>query len=307
MNRLTRLRIWAHWLQLGMLAAAGYSGYGFVGESLSDGSDNLNTQWSPRPAGLSFALARMSLRITMNTSIALHWIDGEWRDSPARKRSINPATYETIGEYADGGVEEATLAIAAAQRAFRESAWPTDRALRSKVLNELADAFERHTEELVDLLSMENGKVRPEAYFEVSKVPSKLRYYASLALTEHGRAVEPIPGALSVVLRQPMGVAGIIAPVELARDPDDPVTGARLGCGHDCRDQDARTNGTDQCTGRKDHEPGTFVAPRSDQPVLRVRCRGCKAPGRIAGRAGHQFHGQHGDRSRHLRGGCRST
>jgi acyl-CoA reductase-like NAD-dependent aldehyde dehydrogenase len=148
----------------------------------------------------------------MNTSIALHWIDGEWRDSPAHKPSINPATYETIGEYADGGVEEASLAIAAAQRAFRESAWKKDRALRSRVLNELADAFERNGEALVDLLSTENGKVRAEATFEVSMVPSKLRYYASLALTEYGRAVEPRPGALSMVLRQPMGVAGIIAP-----------------------------------------------------------------------------------------------
>ena len=148
----------------------------------------------------------------MNTNIALHWIDGEWRDSPARQRSINPATYETIGEYADGGVGEATLAIAAAQRAFRESKWKKDRALRSKVLNELADAFERNSEELIDLLSTENGKVRAEASFEVSMVPSKLRYYASLVLTEYGRAVEPRPGAVSMVLRQPIGVAGIIVP-----------------------------------------------------------------------------------------------
>lgn len=148
----------------------------------------------------------------MSTRIALHWIDGNWRDSPSRKHSINPATCETIGEYADGGVEEATLAIAAAQRAFRESAWQKDRALRSRVLNELADAFERNTEELVELLSTENGKVHAEASFEVSMVPSKLRYYASLALTDHGRAIEPKPGAVSMVLRQPVGVAGIMVP-----------------------------------------------------------------------------------------------
>ncbi|AEI75684.1 hypothetical protein CNE_1c03170 [Cupriavidus necator N-1] len=43
-------------------------------------------------------------------------------------------------------------------------------------------------------------------------VPAKLRYYAGLALTEYGRAAEPRPGRLSLVLREPMGVAGIIAP-----------------------------------------------------------------------------------------------
>ena len=148
----------------------------------------------------------------MNNSIALHWIDGEWRDSPTHKRSINPATYEAIGDYADGGMEEAALAIEAARRAFRESEWKRDRVLRAKVLNELADAFERHSWELIEILSTENGKVRAESSFEISLVPSKLRYYAALALTDYGRALVPMPGAVSMVLRQPIGVAGIIVP-----------------------------------------------------------------------------------------------
>lgn len=148
----------------------------------------------------------------MNNGIALHWINGEWRDSTTHKRSINPATYEAIGEYADGGIEEAALAIVAARRAFCESSWKNDRSLRSRVLNELADAFERNAGELIDLLSTENGKMRAESSFEVSMVPSKLRYYAALALTDYGRALEPKPGALSMVLRQPVGVAGIIVP-----------------------------------------------------------------------------------------------
>ncbi|MDR7098953.1 acyl-CoA reductase-like NAD-dependent aldehyde dehydrogenase [Lysobacter niabensis] len=148
----------------------------------------------------------------MTSRIALNWIDGEWHDSAVHQPSINPATYEQIGSYADGGLPEAQLAIATAKRVFRESSWRTDRALRSKVLYELADAFERNTEALVDVLSTENGKVRGEAYFEVSMVPSKLRYYAALAMTEYGRAAEPKPGTVSMVLRQPMGVAGIIVP-----------------------------------------------------------------------------------------------
>jgi acyl-CoA reductase-like NAD-dependent aldehyde dehydrogenase len=143
---------------------------------------------------------------------ALNWIDGEWVDGDDVETSIDPATYEPIGTYADATLETATAAIAAAKRAFETTAWPRDRHLRAKVLHQLADAFERNTDALVDILSTENGKVRGEARFEVSMVPSKLRYYASLARTEHGRAAEPRPGSLSFVLRQPMGVAGIIAP-----------------------------------------------------------------------------------------------
>jgi hypothetical protein len=35
---------------------------------------------------------------------------------------------------------------------------------------------------LVEQLALENGKVKPEAYFEVNMVPPKLRYYAALAI-----------------------------------------------------------------------------------------------------------------------------
>jgi betaine-aldehyde dehydrogenase len=43
-------------------------------------------------------------------------------------------------------------------------------------------------------------------------VPSKLRYYAAAALTESGRVVTPKSSSISMILRQPMGVAGVIAP-----------------------------------------------------------------------------------------------
>jgi betaine-aldehyde dehydrogenase len=40
----------------------------------------------------------------------------------------------------------------------------------------------------------------------------KFRYWASVVLTEYGRALEVQPGRLSFVTRSPIGVAGIIAP-----------------------------------------------------------------------------------------------
>jgi betaine-aldehyde dehydrogenase len=143
---------------------------------------------------------------------ALNWIDGQWIDSAVTGISHDPATYEVIGTFADGGEAAARTGIAAAARAFRDGPWARDRMLRAKVLNAMADAFERHTDQLVEILSLENGKVAYESRFEVSMVPAKLRYYASLVRTEYGRALEPSPGKLSIVLRQPMGVAGIIVP-----------------------------------------------------------------------------------------------
>ncbi|MEG1681624.1 MAG: aldehyde dehydrogenase family protein, partial [Stenotrophomonas sp.] len=63
-----------------------------------------------------------------------------------------------------------------------------------------------------EILSLENGKITAEAAFELDMVPSKLRYSAATAMLEAGRSLRPKPGRLSMILRQPMGVAAVIAP-----------------------------------------------------------------------------------------------
>ncbi len=146
------------------------------------------------------------------TAPARNWIDGEWTSSADLHDSINPATYEVIGTFASGGVAAAQAGIAAAKRAFAETPWKRDRQLRYQVLNQLADAFERHQDELIELLSFENGKIKSEAAFEVTMVPPKLRFYAALARADYGHAVAAMPGSVSLVLRQATGVAGVIAP-----------------------------------------------------------------------------------------------
>jgi betaine-aldehyde dehydrogenase len=141
-----------------------------------------------------------------------HWIDGEWVDGGERAQSINPANGELIGSYTEAGEAQAQRAIAAALRAFRETPWRGDRRLRARALNEMADRFEARTDDLIGVLCLENGKVEAEARFEVTMVPSKLRFYAALALTDFGRAMETSPGRYTTTLREPAGVAGIIAP-----------------------------------------------------------------------------------------------
>jgi betaine-aldehyde dehydrogenase len=143
---------------------------------------------------------------------ARHWIGGEWVDSKERVDSINPAIGETIGTYANGGEAEATRAIAIAKQAFLDTNWRENRRLRAKAINEMADRFEARRDDLVEILALENGKIVDEAQFEVAMAAPKLRFYAALALTEFGRAIQTEPGRYSTVYREPMGVAGIIAP-----------------------------------------------------------------------------------------------
>jgi acyl-CoA reductase-like NAD-dependent aldehyde dehydrogenase len=154
----------------------------------------------------------ISAREEPSGKTAMHWIGGQWVDSGEHGESINPATGEVIGSYAKGGRKEAELAVNAALRAFRETDWKDNRSLRARVLNAMAARFEARSEHLAQLLATEVGKILPDARFETDTVPFNLRFNAALALTEYGRAAEVSEDSLSIVIRQPIGVAGIFAP-----------------------------------------------------------------------------------------------
>src|SRR6266487_3678220 len=136
----------------------------------------------------------------MTATTARQFINGELVGSKRESSSISPADGSALGRYADADEEQARQAVAAARAAFAGTDWSRDRRLRHQVLNGIADAIERRTDELVSLLARENGKVLGEAGFELSLTVPKLRYFAALTLSESGRAAEAI------------GVAGVIVP-----------------------------------------------------------------------------------------------
>lgn len=152
------------------------------------------------------------MQATGDWDVALNWIDGAWTDSGVHGESIDPATGARIGSYASATRADVERAIVVAKRAFDTTQWRSDRQLRSRVLNAMADRVEAREQELIDLLSLDNGKVKAEAALEIGLVPSKLRYNAALALSDFGRAAEVLPGRVSLVLKEPMGVAGVITP-----------------------------------------------------------------------------------------------
>ncbi|MGW4809214.1 aldehyde dehydrogenase family protein [Kitasatospora sp. NPDC004272] len=143
---------------------------------------------------------------------ARHWIDGEWVDSARTSESIDPATGETIGRYADGGAEEGRRAVDAAARAFTGGTWRLDPMLRATALSHLADAYDARMPEVVDTLCRENGKLRHEAGFEAHFILRALRFAAGLAVQPHGRVTDTHPGRQAMTIRQPVGVAGIVVP-----------------------------------------------------------------------------------------------
>ena len=146
------------------------------------------------------------------SEIAKHWIDGEWTGSGTVSESVNPATGAVLGQWADGGEAEARAAIAAARRAFDTSPWSRDRSLRHRALNEMADRFDAHAEELGTLVTKENGKKIAEGMFEGTSPGPTLRHTAAQALTDTGISAEVAPGQWFSTYAEPAGVVGIIVP-----------------------------------------------------------------------------------------------
>lgn len=123
----------------------------------------------------------------LRTAPAGHYIGGQWVTSATTGVSRSPATGEVLGSYYEAAESQVRQAIHTAREAFAASEWRSNRELRARVLGEMADRVEAATDDLALLLARENGKILPEAHFELSLTPSKLRYYAAQALTDTSR------------------------------------------------------------------------------------------------------------------------
>jgi acyl-CoA reductase-like NAD-dependent aldehyde dehydrogenase len=141
-------------------------------------------------------------------------INGAWRaaQGAANAASVNPANGQTIGRYAAAGVVDAQEAIAAARRAFERPDWAQAPRLRQQVMLAWADALERRSDALAQLLTLENGKVLAQSRGEMAAAISEIRYYAGLSRTYPGHVFEIEPGVFSTLIKEPAGVAGLIIP-----------------------------------------------------------------------------------------------
>jgi betaine-aldehyde dehydrogenase len=154
----------------------------------------------------------MSVTSPFGSETAQHWIDGAWAAGSDIRESHDPATDEVLGRFHDADENVARTAISAARTAFRQLTWARDRELRARALWDLGAAIEANLERLATAITLENGKPIGQARFELSIAAPKLRYFAGLALTDSGSAAHVYEGSTSMLLKEPVGVAGIIVP-----------------------------------------------------------------------------------------------
>lgn len=143
-------------------------------------------------------------------------IDGVWRDAIGGQRleRSSPAHGLTVASYAAATPADVALAVRAASDAFRRGAWPAMKgAQRAGLLLRVADMIEARLERLALQETLESGKPLSQARGEVAGCAGLWRYAAALARTLSGDSYNSLgEDMLGVVLRQPVGVVGMITP-----------------------------------------------------------------------------------------------
>ena len=143
------------------------------------------------------------------------YVNGEWVASNSGKTFpvYDPSTEEVIAEVPDSNAKDVDRAVAAAKDAFENGPWASSTAQeRGRVLFKLADAVRQNAAALAELESRNSGKPIVEAEYDIADVATCFEYYGGLATKISGH-VNPVPdNALSLSLKEPVGVAGQIIP-----------------------------------------------------------------------------------------------
>lgn len=145
-----------------------------------------------------------------------HLIDGQWQDSAdgAVFERNSPSHGVVVSRSAKGGQADVLAAIAAARAAFDQTGWREMAGKdRAALLNRVADLIDENRERIALLEVLESGKPIAQARGEIEGAADLWRYAASLARMVHGESHNNLgPDMLGVVVKEPIGVAGIITP-----------------------------------------------------------------------------------------------
>ncbi|MGZ8571966.1 MAG: gamma-aminobutyraldehyde dehydrogenase [Actinomycetota bacterium] len=144
------------------------------------------------------------------------FIDGAWVNSSSGETRdvISPHTGAVMATVQEGTADDVDKAVAAAKRAFEETWFDSTPKDRQLALLKLADAIEANADEIVKIEAENAGKPYDVTMSEeIPPIVDNLRFFAGAARTLEGRSAgEYMAGFTSFVRREPIGVAGLIAP-----------------------------------------------------------------------------------------------
>jgi malonate-semialdehyde dehydrogenase (acetylating) / methylmalonate-semialdehyde dehydrogenase len=158
----------------------------------------------------------------MATKTIGHWIDGKVHEGAGPGGAgagdvrhgdvFNPATGEVQAKVAFATAAVVDEAVEAAARAA-ESWRSVSLARRTKILFAFRQLVEKHQHELARILTLEHGKVTPDALGEVNRGLEVIEFACGIADLQKGEYSENVSTEVdSYSIRQPLGVVAGITP-----------------------------------------------------------------------------------------------
>jgi betaine-aldehyde dehydrogenase len=139
-------------------------------------------------------------------------IDGSWVSSAETFDVKNPATDTVMAKVQKGTAADVDRAVQAARRAF-EGGWRDVTAQeRGRILLRLAEKMRAELPRLAEIETLNSGKPIVESEYDLTDVATCFEYYGGLATKLHGQVLNVPDNAVSMALREPLGVAGQIIP-----------------------------------------------------------------------------------------------
>ena len=125
----------------------------------------------------------------------------------------DPGSGQPLAEVAAMQADDVDRAVEAAQQAFDTTGWPRlSPNQRGVLLHRLADAVERRKAILVQIESLDAGKIPAHCEWDVQNFVDTLRYYVNMALHIERRSPLAVAGHEAWTVRQPWGPCGFIFP-----------------------------------------------------------------------------------------------
>jgi acyl-CoA reductase-like NAD-dependent aldehyde dehydrogenase len=127
---------------------------------------------------------------------------------------INPGTGQPIAEIGEGDARVIDQAARAARRAFEDGRWADLKpAQRKRILLKFAELMRQHKEELALLETLSMGKpISDSLAIDVRASSDCIQYYAEACDKVYGEVGPTGPDDLSLIVKEPVGVVGLVVP-----------------------------------------------------------------------------------------------
>ncbi len=143
-----------------------------------------------------------------------NYVNGVWVEpkSGEYKEQFSTIDGSSVSRCPMSGLEDVEAAVEAALSAFETADWKANPRKRSKALLAWAAKIRENIKELATDLSWQVGKPYRESFGEMMGAIGYLEYYAGAARTLYGSTTSVDEYTTSILLREPVGVIGVIVP-----------------------------------------------------------------------------------------------